>query len=146
MLDEVGRVLRPGGTLIARAFCRPVKTETHDAIRSDLAAGRVDSFHDLKWRIAMAIAGDGADVAVQDIRAAVQEMFPDRDQLCRSTGWRREEVETIEVYAGSPAIYNFPTEAMIAGLLRQHFAKVRIVPCGSYALAERCPLLVAETA
>lgn len=145
MLEEVARVLRPGGKLIARLFCRPATAVTPDAIKRDLDAGRVASFHDLKWRVAMAIADNGPDVAVQDIRATMLDMFPDRGRLCEETGWRREEVETIEVYAGSPAIYNFPTEAAILDLLRRHFAEVELVRCGSYALAERCPLVVART-
>jgi len=148
MLDEVMRVLRPGGKLIARLFCRPAVAETQDAIRRDLAAGRIASFHDLKWRVAMAAvdACNGPDIAVLDIRAAILDMFPDIGRLCEETGWRREEVETIQVYAGSPAIYNFPTEEAIRDLVRTRFAKVELVRCGSYALAERCPLLVAEAA
>ena len=147
ILDEVTRVLRPGGKLIARLFCKPAIAETRDAIKRDLAAGRIASFHDLKWRVAMAVdASAEPDVAVQDIRAAMLEMFPDTGRLCEQTGWRREEVATIEVYAGSPAIYNFPTEEVILGLVRTRFAKVELIRCGSYALAERCPLLVAEAA
>lgn len=148
MLDGVRRVLRPGGKLIARVFCRPAAAETFDAIKHDLAAKRVDSFHALKWRVAMAAVrgADAADIAVQEIRDTIIERFPDRDELCRATGWSRAEVDTIDVYDGSPAVYNFPTEAMILELLRPRFPKVAAVRCGSYALAERCPLLVAQAA
>lgn len=145
MLEEVVRVLGSGGALVARVFCRPAVAETLDTIRRDVTAGKVESFHPLKWRVAMASV-QRADIAVEDIRETVLAMFPDRTELCRTTGWRREEVDTIEVYAGSPAIYNFPTEAMILDLLRQHFAEVALVRCGSYALAERCPIIVARTA
>ncbi len=148
MLEEIARVLHPGGKLIARLFCKPAIAETRNAIKRDLAAGRIASFHDLKWRVAMTVAGsnNGPDVAVQDIRTAMLDMFPDSRRLCEETGWRREEVETIEVYAGSPAIYNFPTEEAILDPARARFAKVELVRCGSYALAERCPLLVAQSA
>mgnify|MGYP001066345960 CR=1 FL=1 len=146
VLDEVTRVLRPGGTLIARAFCRPVAAETPDGIARDVERGRVESFHELKWRIAMAMpsAQQTSDVAVRDLRAAVIATFPDRDALCRVTGWRRAEVDTIDVYDGSGDVYSFPTEEMFVTALRRWFADVEVVRCGNYPLAERCPLLVAR--
>ena len=146
VLQEVTRVLQPQGTLIARVFCRPERAETAEDIRRDVADVNVGSFHVLKWRVAMSLlrAPEATDLAVTDIRDAVNSQFPDRDALCRLTGWPRAEIDTLDVYRGSSAIYNFPTEAMIAGLLRQSFADVEIMRCGSYPLAERCPLLVAR--
>jgi len=144
--DEVVRVLRPHGTLIARVFCRPEAPETAEAIRHDVLLGRVGSFHALKWRVAMAELRDAAasDIAVKDIRAAVIAQYPDREALCRATGWSRAEVDTLDVYGGSSAIYNFPTEAMVVDLMKRWFADVQVIRCGTYALAERCPILVAR--
>lgn len=146
ILGEATRVLRPDGTLIARAFCRPPVAETPDEIAHDVEQGRVDSFHALKWRIVMAMpsAQRTSDVAVRDLRNAVIAAFPDRDALCRLTGWRRAEVDTIDVYEGSSDVYSFPTEEMLVTALRRWFADVEIVRCGGYPLAERCPLLVAR--
>lgn len=79
--------------------------------------------------------------------AALRVQRPgDRDQLCRATGRRREEVERNEIYAGSDAVYNFLTEATLVHLLLQRLVEIQVVPCGRYVLAERRPLLVAETA
>jgi hypothetical protein len=144
--DEVVRVLRPCGTLIARVFCRPETPETDEAIRHEVQLGRVGSFHALKWRVAMAELRESrsSDIAVKDIRAAVNAQYPDREALCRATGWSRAEVDTLDVYEGSSAIYNFPTEAMIVDLLKRWFAEVEVIHCGTYALAERCPILVAR--
>jgi SAM-dependent methyltransferase len=146
VVREVTRVLKPDGVLIARVFCRPTVAETADDIRRDIRLGRVGNFHALKWRVAMAALRDRAspDIAVSAIRDAVIAQYPDRDELCRSTGWSRAEVDTLDVYDGSSVVYNFPTEAAIFALLQRSFATVEIVRCGAYPLAERCPLLVAR--
>jgi hypothetical protein len=146
VLQEVARVLRPEGSLIARVFCRPPNAESAADIRRDVKLGRAGSFHALKWRVAMAALPDPAspDIAVSAIRDAVIAQYPDRHALCRSTGWNRAEVDTLDVYDGSSVIYNFPTEAAIFALLRRWFASVEIIHCGSYPLAERCPILVAR--
>jgi ubiquinone/menaquinone biosynthesis C-methylase UbiE len=146
MLDEVTRVLKPGGRLIARVFCRPETAETQEEIRRDVQLGRVGSFHALKWRIAMAALGNStaSDIAVQDIRRAVVAQYSDRGQLCRTTGWKRAEVDTLDVYEGSGAIYNFPTERMIVDLLGRWFSHVELAQCGAYPLAERCPIVIAR--
>lgn len=146
VLREVARVLTPEGTLIARVFCRPAVAETTDQIKQDVRLGRVETFHALKWRIAMAALRDSAssDIAVSAIRDAVIAQYPDREELCSATGWNRAEVDTLDVYDGSSVVYNFPTEAAIFASLRRWFATVEIVRCGTYPLAERCPLLVAR--
>lgn len=146
VLREVARVLRPEGALIARVFCRPTIAETADDIGRDVRLGQVGSFHALKWRVAMAALRDPAssDIAVSAIRDAVVAQYPDRDALCRTTGWDRAEVDTLDVYDGSSVVYNFPTEAAIFALLQRWFATVEIVRCGAYPLADRCPLLVAR--
>jgi SAM-dependent methyltransferase len=146
VLQEAARVLRPEGSLIARVFCRPASAESADDIGRDVRLGQAGSFHALKWRIAMAALRDPAssDIAVSAIRDAVVAQYPDRDELCRATGWNRAEVDTLDVYDGSSVVYNFPTEAAIFALLRRWFATVEIVRCGAYPLAERCPLLVAR--
>lgn len=146
VLREVARVLKPEGSLIARVFCRPASAESAEDIRHDVQLGRAGSFHALKWRLAMAALRDPAssDIAVGAIRDAVVAQYPDRDALCRATGWSRAEVDTLDVYDGSSVVYNFPTEAAIFALLQRWFATVEIIRCGSYPLAERCPLLIAR--
>ena len=146
VLQEVSRVLKPEGSLIARVFCRPASAESADDIERDVRLGRAGNFHALKWRIAMAALRDPAssDIAVSAIRDAVVAQYPDRDELCRITGWNRAEIDTLDVYDGSSVVYNFPTEAAIFALLQRWFATVEIMRCGAYPLAERCPLLVAR--
>ena len=147
VLRELQRILVPDGTLIARVFCRPEDAESMAMIERDVLARAVGSFHALKWRVAMSAICSPAspDIAVPAIREAMNKQFPDREALCRATGWSRAEVDTIDVYEGSSAVYNFSTETAIAALLKKHFVTVEIIRCGSYALAERCPLFVARS-
>lgn len=146
VLDEVRRVLRPQGMLVARVFCRPEAAETAGDIRRDVERGRMGSFHALKWRIAMSLLRDPSfsDIAVTEIRRAVVAQYPDRMELCRMAGWNRAEIDTIDIYEGSSAVYNFPTESTIMELLRRWFTDFQIIRCAAYPLAERCPLIVAR--
>ena len=146
LLAEVARVAGPRGTLIARTFCRPEVAEASADIREAVRRGQIANFHALKWHIAMSLLSgpDRADLRVTEIRDAFCTLYPDRPALCRDTGWERDEVDTIDVYDGSTAIYNFPTEAAIVAQLRRRFTTVETIRCGTYPLAERCPLLVAR--
>ena len=54
-------------------------------------------------------------------------------------------INTIDVYAGSDISYSFATLAVLVDEASGWFGEVRVVPSGSYPLAERCPLLVLES-
>ena len=51
-------------------------------------------------------------------------------------------INTVDVYAGSDISYSFATLATLIDEASIWFDEVRVVPSGSYPLAERCPLLV----
>ena len=42
-------------------------------------------------------------------------------------------------------VFNFPTGEQVLMLASSLLCNVRLVPTGTYEMAERCPLLVAET-
>jgi SAM-dependent methyltransferase len=146
LLAEAVRLLEPGGVVALRLFKTPDEAETRDALRADTLAGKCRSFHAFKWRLAMAVVTETGDpnIAVTDIRAAFDAMFPDRDALSAATGWSREDIDTIDVYANSPDVYSFPTFAQLRETIPDAFGNVRLQACGLYPLAERCPLLVLE--
>jgi SAM-dependent methyltransferase len=143
VLREVDRVARPGARMAFRVYCTPERGESLDAVRSLVLAGGVQSFHALKWRIAMALtaAAGRPDLAIVEILAAFERMFPDREALAAQTGWRREVIDTIDNYRASTESYCFPTLTEITHLAARLFADVRAVPSGSYPLAERCPIV-----
>jgi len=144
MLREMARVLRPDGRAAIRVFAGPSRREDVAAIKDDVHVGQIDGFHAFKWRIAMALAGPEPDyrIRVTEIRDAIEDLFPDRAELSAVTGWRLEEIGTIDAYKNSDAIYSFATAARLVHEAEDFFEDVRLVPSGSYFFAERCPILV----
>ena len=146
LMREVANVLIPGGRFVTRVYSAPDVGETLEAVAAACERSEVGSVHALKWRIAMAIAHErgGPNVPVVDIRDTFERWFPDRAALVAKTGWPRDEVDTIDSYAGSNATYGFATRGQILEIVPPEFANARFVEAGSYELAERCPLLVLE--
>lgn len=144
LLEQIARVLKPGGRAAIRLFAGPETPEDLSAVTADAAQGRIANFHALKWRVAMACAAQHPErqIFVADILRSFNDLFPDRTELVRRTGWPAEVINTIDSYAGSSAEYNFVPAEALAEEAAQVFGQVRLAPTGTYALSERCPLLV----
>ena len=141
VLRSLARVLRPGGRLVLRYFVRPDRPEPDDRVAADALAGRIRSFHALKWRVAMTLSeAPGYSVAVADIHRRFERLFPDRERLARAGGWPSELIDTIDAYADAPTRYAFPTLEAAIAMARPWF-EVTDVRQGSYELAERCPIV-----
>ncbi|TPI14049.1 class I SAM-dependent methyltransferase [Mesorhizobium sp. B4-1-3] len=147
LLGELARVLKPGGQAAIRVFAGPESFEDLPGIKAQALAGEIGNFHALKWRMAMACATNDRDraIKVQAIRDTFDKTFPDRAALAAATGWSMASINTIDVYAGSDTTYCFATLAMLVDEARGWFGEMRVVPSGSYPLAERCPLLVLQS-
>lgn len=144
MFTEAARALKSEGALVLRCFVRPDRAETLDAVATAALAGDVGSMHALEWRIAMALEVDHTfSVAVVDIRAAFERLFPDRDRLASITGWAFQTIDTIDAYRGVATRYSFPTLAAIRTAAVPLF-ELGEVRCGRYELAERCPTVLFE--
>jgi SAM-dependent methyltransferase len=148
LLREAAHVLMPGGRFVCRVFASPEPGEPLRAARDAMARGEIGSIHALKWRIAMALAHERgeANVPAREIREEFMRWFPDRDALVAETGWPRDEVDTIDMYAGSDANYSFASRSQFLAIVPPEFRGARFVDVGRYELAERCPLLVLERA
>jgi len=141
VLRELARVLQPGALLCLRYFALPPVRESLLEVGAALAAGEVQSFHALKWRIAMAVCeGPTFSVALPVIRAAFEALFPDRDSLAVATGWPREVIDTIDAYQGVLTRYTFADLDTLQALCAPWFT-LEAVACGDYELAGRCPTL-----
>ncbi|MCW5806006.1 MAG: class I SAM-dependent methyltransferase [Deltaproteobacteria bacterium] len=138
---ELARVLAPGGQLVLRLFAAQELRETLDDVARELRAGRIGSFHALKWRIAMALYPDERDVPVVEIAAAFDAMAPDRAWLSRLTAWTPATIATIDNYRGSALAYSFPKLASVEDAFAAHFAIARVL-AADYELGERCPTVV----
>ena len=146
IMAQLSRIVRPGGRFVARLFQAPDKGETVAKVRGAAMAGEIRSFHAFKWRLAMAIVAEAADpnIKVQRILDVFQREFPDRPALAKAAGWPTEDIDTIDVYRGSPDVYSFPTFDQLCATIPQSFAEPRLQPVGAYELAERCPFLILD--
>jgi SAM-dependent methyltransferase len=146
VFDRLAAVLRPGARLAIRCYATPDPCEPLAAVGAAALAGAAEGFHALKWRIAMALAAARGDpnVPVVAILAAFDTLFPDRGRLAAAAGWDDEEIAEIDAYAGQRLVYSFPTRAEVLARVPPAFAGARFVAAGTYPLAERCPILVAE--
>jgi SAM-dependent methyltransferase len=147
VLAEVARALRQGGRFICRLYLSPDQPETVWSIKEALLCGAIRNFHAFKFRLGMALAAHRPErsIAVAAILAEFDSSFSDRSELVRVTGWNREEIDTIDFYRESNVVFNFPTGEQVLKLAASLLCNVRLVPTGTYEMAERCPLLVAET-
>jgi SAM-dependent methyltransferase len=143
---QLSRVVRPGGRFAFRLFKTPDRCEPIAAVRAAALAGEIASFHAFKWRLAMAIvaASKNPNIRVTAIRDAFNREFPDRAGLAAASGWKATDIDTIDVYKGSSEIYSFPTFDQLRAVITDSFENPRLVAVGSYELAERCPLVVAD--
>jgi len=144
-MREVARVLKPGGRAAIRLFAAPEIREAIAGIAADAGGG---SFHAFKLRVAVSLAGPDPDcsVSVGRIRAAIEALHPDREALARATGWKLEEIATMDAYRNSDVIYSFATAARLVREAGSFFGEVRLAPSGSYHMADRCPVLVMRQA
>lgn len=140
------RVLTRGARLAIRLYETPEIGESLGDVRRAALAGEIAGFHALKWRLAMALASETGDanVSLTRIHQAFERAFPDRFALGAATGWGLETIAEIDDYAGSDGRLSFPTRTALLASLPARLANPRFVASGTYELAERCPILVAD--
>jgi SAM-dependent methyltransferase len=146
LFAQLAEVLRPDGLVALRLYKAPDESESLAAVFAAVRAGEIRNFHAFKWRLAMALvalSGD-PDLAVVEILSHFEQAFPDRQKLAAMTGWPMAQIDTIDVYRGSPEVYSFPTFEQIRQTMPASFANPRLIATGGYELAERCPLLVLD--
>ena len=145
---QLEHLLKPGGRFVVRTFATPEEGDTVDTVADRVRAARIGNFHAFKWQLAMAIvSGSGeANIAVATILEVFNRVFPDRKALAAATGWALEDIDTIDVYQGSPDAYSFATLSQLRAVVPKSFARVEVVAAGTYPLAERCPFMVMELA
>jgi SAM-dependent methyltransferase len=148
LFAELRRVLNPGARLALRVYAMPEPCENVAALCDAVMESQTPHFHAFKWRLAMAIAAEreSADVPVALVHQIFTERFPDPGALLRATGWSSEDLAEMEAYRGQEVVLCFPTRPALLAALAPAFVNARFVPSGRYALAERCPLLIADAA
>jgi SAM-dependent methyltransferase len=142
VLSRVRSVLRPGGRFVCRLFERPDVPESREALLATAAGPARINFHAFKWQIAMHLAGQRqATIPVPMILELFNELFPDREVVAARTGWPRELIDLVDVYRGSDVQFTFMSRDEILSVLPPGIADLRFDACGTYDLAECCPLM-----
>jgi SAM-dependent methyltransferase len=105
--EQLARAVAPGGRILLRVFVSPELPETREQVCRDASAGKMKGVHAFKWRLSMSIASESSDytLSVAETSATFDRLIPDRRQLAAATGWRDDEIETIDFYRGSDARY-----------------------------------------
>jgi hypothetical protein len=148
LFAELRRVLRSGARLAVRVYVTPEFCESIAELRAAVMQGEEQCFHAFKWRLAMAIAAERAtaDVPVALIHRTYKEQFPDPGALVRATGWSSDDLAEMDAYSSQETVYSFPTRSVLLASLVPAFTDAHFTSSGRYALAERCPILVAGAA
>lgn len=136
------RGVRADGWLCMRLFCLPEQTESIEDVFDALEAGNIGSFHAFKWRLAMALQGDAAGVAVADIWRTWNAKGIDRDRLAVTRGWPRDTIDTLDIYRDSPVRYRFAGYHSLIGQFASAGFDHVDTRRGTYELAERCPIVM----
>lgn len=144
--EQLARVVSPGGKILLRVFVSPEQGESRELVCSDALSGKMKGFHAFKWRLSMAIASETADhnLGVAETCATFDRLIPDRRLLASATGWRAEDIATIDFYRGSEARYSYPTLSQVRQTIHPSLKETGL-KLGHYELAERCPILVLES-
>lgn len=145
LLSIVQDRLVSNGVFACRVFERPDENITEEDLRRVVAEGTQGNFHAFKWQIAMSLAGEfGARVKAVDILARFNQLFPDRQKIAEVTGWETDVIDTIDVYEHSGLVVCFPSRREFDRHFSMHFKRYEWKSCGTYDLAERCPIVVAR--
>jgi len=94
--------LKPGGSFVHRLMQRPETAVTRHDIARELSGPATINFHAMRWRMQQCIAADNNGVApAMKVRELFESLVPDRDALCDITGWKRIDVDSIDLYKGN---------------------------------------------
>ena len=137
----LARVVKPGGLLSLRLFCRPEPNEALPLVFDELFSRAIGNFHVFKWRLAMALQGDATrGVRLADIWSTFREHARSVAEVAEWCGWPEPVVGTIEGYRDVEDRYTFSTEREVVDSLTGGFEHIETWR-PSYELGERCPHL-----
>jgi len=141
LVEEVRRVLRPGGLFALRTFVRPPSQPSVDQVFRHLEAGEYGSFHVFKWCLNMALQPSLQEgVRLDNVWQTFIGRYSDPARLAQTLGWPRQDVETIHAYEDSPARFFYPTLTELRHYLDSAFEETDYRE-PVYELGERCPHL-----
>jgi SAM-dependent methyltransferase len=145
LLDEVARVLAPGGVLAVRLFTPGGRTGSLEQVLADLDAHRIASLDVLKFRLWGALHQDAATgVRPRDVVAHILAACGSFEQLAEAQKWSLDHIRTMAFHRNSDAVYYLTDAAEVVRMATQHsgaFTLLDIVE-PRHDLGACCPVVV----
>jgi SAM-dependent methyltransferase len=136
----IRRGLKPDGLVTLRVYVPPTAKEEPGDVVAELS--RHATFHQFKLRLLMALQASPEEGSHLDrAHRYWTECTIDRAALAAATGWRREEIDTIDRYRGLDESYTFPALEELLPLLEESFS-VQSISVPTYPFGVCCPTLV----
>jgi SAM-dependent methyltransferase len=147
IVQELARVLTPGGIFACRLYLPPDPPESAADVIDDLLRGRIPSPNHLKLRLWGAVQPDPRDgVNVSDIWSEIADLMADRTAVYAATGWPKTQVDTLEPYRTSTYRYHLPSLDQTKELFLSApggFSVDRLETSSEH-LGDRCPTIIAR--
>lgn len=130
--------LKPGGRFAMRFFTRPDEAVTREQLIEYGQTGSV-GFSAFRRLLPMYIAHNEGNSCIRSSRMleVFDELFPDRGVL----KWDPEIIKSIDAYKGTTTTSWFPTRNEILDFVYAESKDVGFVDCGTYEIANTCPIL-----
>jgi SAM-dependent methyltransferase len=108
LTDELARVLKPGGRLLLRSFCRPEASLNLQAVLEQAATSPRHGFSTFKLQLLMALQGDdpARGVCLHDAWTAFMDHFGSTQACAQRTQWPMPLIETIDLYRDNRKTYH----------------------------------------
>jgi SAM-dependent methyltransferase len=118
LLEEIARVLKPGGIFVVRLFAPMGRTGSLDDIATDLMNRRIASLDQLKLRLWGAMQESAATgVRPRDVVAWIHTMSDNGRFLVEQLGWNPEHVARLQVHSESTAVYHLTDESGLSAMV-----------------------------
>jgi SAM-dependent methyltransferase len=119
---ELARILKPGGRVVMRCFCRPTPRLEPDPLFEQLLSGEIASLDLFRFLLAMAMYEDSRSALTRrEVWQAWARRVPDARALQPRLGWSDDEISNMERNAASDHSFCFPTLDELLEVAREHF-------------------------
>lgn len=119
---ELRRVLRPGGRVLIRSFCRPATPLQVSQLFEALLGGRIRNLDLFRWLLAMALQGPSRQgVAMRTVWEVWARHVPDGGAMRERMGWTEDGLANVERWAHAEGRYTFLTLEELRQLAAPHF-------------------------
>jgi len=131
--------LNPKGRLIQRVFERPKIPVTIEELKYDLSACTGIGWNGFKWKMVYYVAANNNGlVRLSTVRDLFNDISPDRRYASMNTGWKIEDVNTIDLYENIETLTFVPNREEWICV----FGESEFIETTGYDLAETCPIIV----